>query len=32
MKKSPPMQEKEQTSKQHPRFSPIDSKNFPIPS
>ncbi len=32
MKPAPPLQEKEQKSKEHPRITPIDQKNFPIPS
>ena len=32
MKPTPPLQEKEQTSRQHPRIKPLDPKNFPIPS
>lgn len=32
MKNPPPLQEKEQKSNEHPRFTPLDPKNFPIPS
>ena len=32
MKTPPPLQEKEQKSKEHARFTPLDQKKFPIPS
>lgn len=32
MNTPPPLQEKEQKSKEHARFTPLDQKNFPIPS